>query len=266
MTVNTPYTPPPDVLTALPTFDVLDTRINAVDLDAASNYICRSIDLGRKTYVVFGTVSSVLWARDNAQVHRAIDGAGMVTPDGMPLVWLGKRVAGSDVERVYGPDLVVHLMATTGPRLRHFFYGGSPGVAQEMANRLSERFPGLRVAGVMSPERGLSGSKFQRDDVDVINSARPDIVWVGLGHPKQELWMHTHRDAIEAPVLAGVGAAFDFLSGQRREAPIWMKRSGLQWLHRFLHEPTRLWRRYLIGNPRFIFLLARRYLVPGASR
>ncbi|MDQ4026138.1 MAG: WecB/TagA/CpsF family glycosyltransferase [Actinomycetota bacterium] len=256
--------PHPTGAGAMRRFRVLGVRVDAVTPVSVVAAVEQAIEAKAKSYVVFSTVSSVLSARDDDRVRAAMEGAGIVTPDGMPLVWLGRR-AGLGAERVYGPDFMLALFAATGPRLRHFFYGGAPGVAEEMAARLTQRFPGLVVAGTHCPTVA-SGAELLEDDVALINAARPDVVWVGLGHPKQELWMETHREALDAPVLAGVGAAFDFHSGRKREAPSWVKRNGLQWLHRLASDPRRLWRRYLVGNARFVWLLARERAVPGGNR
>ena len=245
-----------DVEAATKRFDVLDVRVDAVTPAGVVAAVESAIEAKAKSYVVFSTVSSILSARDDARVDAAMEDAAVVAPDGMPLVWLGRRGAGREhVDRVYGPDFMLTLFEATGSRLRHFFYGGAPGVAEEMADRLRARFPGLAVAGMHCPQVG-DGTELLPDDVELINAARPDVVWVGLGHPKQELWMRTHRAALDAPVLAGVGAAFDFHAGRKKEAPAWVKRSGLQWLHRLASEPRRLWRRYLVGNARFLYLLA----------
>lgn len=250
-------TPPP------PSFEVLGQRVDALTLSRARDALAEAVAARAKTYFVFCTVSSVLEARDKPEVKAALDQAGFVTADGMPLVWLGRR-SGTETERVYGPDLMVEVFADERSNLSHFFYGGAPGVADEMVRCLRDRFPHLKIAGVLSPE-SVSGREVVAEDVSVINASGADVVWVGLGHPKQELWMHTHRDQLEAPVLAGVGAAFDFLSGRKKEAPIWMRRSGLQWLHRLSSDPRRLWRRYLVGNPRFLMLLARERFGLGGS-
>ncbi len=240
-------------------YRVLGIRVDAVTPSATRDIIERSINTQAKTYLVFSTVSSILCARDDEHVRAAVEGAGVVTPDGMPLVWLGRRRAAEPVERVYGPDFLVDFIAATGGQYTHFFYGGAPGVAATMAEQLGKRFPQLRVAGSLSPALVHDVGELQ-GDIEKINAARPDVVWVGLGHPKQELWMQTHRAALDASVLAGVGAAFDFLSGRKKEAPGWIKRSGLQWLHRLASEPRRLWRRYLVGNSKFVMLVARESL------
>lgn len=249
----------PIVPVAPQSFSVLGTRIDLLTMDRAIQSVREFVKDSIKANLAFCTASTVLEARRDPQLRAALSSARLVAPDGMPLVWLGRRSKEGAVERVYGPDFMLVLLASTGARYRHFFYGGAPGVAAEMAIRLQRRFPDLVVAGIHSPPK-ISDPSVIGSDVDVINRAQPDIVWVGLGHPKQEIWMHAHRDVLNAPVLAGVGAAFDFLSGRKKEAPGWMKRSGLQWLHRLASEPRRLWRRYLIGNTTFALLVAREML------
>jgi N-acetylglucosaminyldiphosphoundecaprenol N-acetyl-beta-D-mannosaminyltransferase len=159
------------------------------------------------------------------------------------------------VDRVYGPDFMLDLFAATSGRFSHFFYGGHDGVAAEMVTRLKQRFPDLRVAGYLEPAMDLAVDDVSSPDLDAIDASGADLVWVGLGHPKQELWMHRYSDRLSSSVLLGVGAAFDFHAGRKKEAPHWMKRSGLQWLHRLVREPRRLWRRYVWGNSRFLGLL-----------
>lgn len=237
------------------TYDVLSVPINALTLEGAAELVHDLVNQNTKGYVIFATASSLLAVRDDKAVRAAFDDATAVTPDGMPLVWLGKRT-GCQVTRVYGPDLMLEVLADPQRQLRHFFYGGAPGVAAEMATRLSDQFPWLQIAGVLSPGQ-VSGRDVLPEDAAVINESGADIVWVGLGHPKQELWMHAHRAHLDAPVLAGVGAAFDFFSGNVKEAPRWVQKSGLQWMHRLVGDPLRLWKRYLIGNPRFAVLVAR---------
>lgn len=208
-------------------------------------------------YIVFCTVSTVLSARERADVMEAIRDAFLIAPDGMPLVWIGRRFHDGAVERVYGPDFLLSFIEATGPRFRHYFYGGGSGTAEAMVSRLQNKFPALQVAGWHTPPSKVDPTSPDQHEVARINQAGADIVWVGLGHPKQELWMKANRLGLEAPVLAGVGAAFDFHSGNKKEAPRWMKDRGLQWVHRLSREPTRLWRRYLIGNSKFLFLLAK---------
>jgi N-acetylglucosaminyldiphosphoundecaprenol N-acetyl-beta-D-mannosaminyltransferase len=240
----------------LPRFSVLDVEIDALTMDRAIEELDGMVVRRAAEYVVFCTVSSLLSAQDDAHVAGAIGAASMVTPDGMPLVWLGKRAVDVPVERVYGPDFMRAVLERR-PQLRHFLYGGGPGVAERVAQVLEDTYPGFRLAGTYSPPMGLTPSEIDAEGAKAIDDAQPDVVWVGIGHPKQELWMHTHSGRLSAGALAGVGAAFDFLAGTKREAPAWMKRAGLQWLHRLASEPRRLWRRYLLGNARFVWLLAK---------
>lgn len=239
-----------------PEYRVLGARVDAVTVDDALRHLDEAVAERRRGYFVFCTVSSVVSAVDEPAVAAALEDAAVVSPDGVPLVWLGKRRAATPVERVYGPDF---LRATfeRRPGLTHFFYGGAPGVAEDVGRILAERYPDSRVVGSMSPPMGLRPDVVDPGTVAAIEAARPDVVWVGLGHPKQELWMRTMSPRLDVPVLAGVGAAFDFVAGTKKEAPGWMKRAGLQWLHRLLSEPRRLWRRYLVGNARFLWLLLR---------
>lgn len=237
-------------------FRVGGTRLDAVTTRQAIEAVGYWVRRDARASVAFCTASTVVEARSDPDLAHALEESDLVTADGMPLVWIGRRRSTADLERVYGPGFMVNLMGATGSSLRHFFYGGAPGVAEDMAASLRDRFPDLEVAGVLAPDR-VSGTTIAATDVAVINAANPDVVWVGLGHPKQEKWIRTHRGVLNAPVLAGVGAAFDYLSGRKREAPAWMKRSGLQWLHRLGSEPRRLWRRYLIGNVKFLWLVAR---------
>jgi len=241
-------------------FDVLDVGIDPLTPSSATQAITTLISEKRKGYVVFCTVSSILSARDDPNVACAIEGAELVTPDGMPLVWLGRRRSPRRVERVYGPDFMLDFFSATGSKFSHYFYGGQPDVAGFAVATLRERFPSLQVAGYSTPPNDASGTSPDNEAIRRINESGADIVWVGLGHPKQDLWMSTNHEHLQAPVLAAVGAAFDFHAGRKKEAPEWMKKSGLQWMHRLGSEPSRLWRRYLIGNSRFIFFLSVEYV------
>jgi len=188
------------------------------------------------------------------RLRRIHNEAGMVTPDGMPLVWLARHWSDHPVERVYGPDLMLDACCRSLQEgWRHFFYGGADGVADLLVERLRERFPGLQVAGTFCPPfRPLSPDE-SREIVARIQASGADIVWVGLSTPKQERWMAEHVESLPGKVLIGVGAAFDFHAGLKRQAPAWMQRSGLEWFYRLLSEPQRLWRRYLVNNPAFVF-------------
>jgi N-acetylglucosaminyldiphosphoundecaprenol N-acetyl-beta-D-mannosaminyltransferase len=209
---------------------------------------------GERQYVCVSGIHGVMESQRDDRLRAIHNAAGMVTPDGMPLVWLSRWKGFRYVERVYGPDLMLACCErSVAMGYRHYFYGGDAGVPEQLVARLQARFPGLEVVGGYSPPfRALT---VQEDDeiVDRINAARPDVVWVGLSTPKQERWMSEHRDRVNAPVFIGVGAAFDFHAGLKPQAPLWMQRNGLEWLFRLCKEPRRLWRRYLRNNPMFVW-------------
>jgi len=178
-------------------------------------------------------------------------------PDGFPLVWMGQRKGFALQRRVYGPELMATFCEqTAGKRYRHYFYGGAPGVAEDLASRFSARFPGLRVAGICSPPFRPLSAEEDREQVADIERSRADVVWVGLGAPKQERWMFEHRKRLNVPVLIGVGAAFDFHTGRVPRAPVWMREHGFEWLFRLCVEPGRLWHRYLVHGSQFAVLAA----------
>lgn len=193
--------------------------------------------------------------RQDAATRRAFEGSLANFTDGMPLVWIARLRGHRQSERVYSADLLVEVCrASIDRRVRHFFYGAAPGVAERLAERLAHRFPGLHVAGTLSPPfRPLTPAE-ERAQVAQINGAEPDIVWVALGTGKQETWMYEHQGQVAVPLMISVGAAFDFLSGNKPQAPRWMQRSGLEWLFRLAKEPRRLWRRY--ASYPFLALLA----------
>jgi N-acetylglucosaminyldiphosphoundecaprenol N-acetyl-beta-D-mannosaminyltransferase len=180
-----------------------------------------------------------------------------VVADGYPLAWLGRRKGFAQMQRrVYGPELMeAFCEQTAGKGYRHFFYGGTPGVAEELAVRFAARYAGLEVAGTYCPPFRALTAEEDGEAVAAIEGARADIVWVGLSTPKQERWMFEHRERLSAPVLIGVGAAFDFHTGRVARAPEWMRENGLEWLFRLIQEPRRLWRRYLVYGSEFAVLV-----------
>jgi N-acetylglucosaminyldiphosphoundecaprenol N-acetyl-beta-D-mannosaminyltransferase len=226
-------------------------------MDRALARIDRWIADRDPNYVCFRDVHGVMASQRNPELQAAHENAGMVVPDGMPLVWLSRLAGFPGTGRVCGPDFMPALCrrsAMTG--YRHFFYGGAPGVAERLATNLHRQVPDLQLAGTYSPPfRPLTPAE-DAEVVRMINEANADIVWVGLSTPKQEKWMMDHVGRVTAPVLLGVGAAFDFHAGTVRRAPAWMQQSGLEWLFRLLSQPRRLWRRYLVLAPAFLFLAA----------
>lgn len=241
----------------LPRVNVLGVGIHAINEARAVAEIERWVEDGERRWVDVCTVHTVMECRRNPALRSIVNHAGLATPDGMPLVWLARQAGHPGVGRVYGPDLMLALCrrsALTGHR--HFFYGGTPDVVEELCTNLTRRFPGLAVAGRHAPPFRPPGAAEDPEVLRAIDATRPDIVWVGLGTPKQDLWVGRHRPVLEHPAaLVAVGAAFDFHAGRLPQAPGWMQRAGLEWLFRLVHEPRRLAYRYLVYNPWFVTLV-----------
>jgi N-acetylglucosaminyldiphosphoundecaprenol N-acetyl-beta-D-mannosaminyltransferase len=234
--------------------NLLGVGVSAISMDQAVGTIASWIERREARYVCVTPAHSLMDAYRDEAFRRILNHSGMTTPDGMAVVWLLKLYGQRQVTRVYGPDLLLAVCRrSVESGWRHFFYGGEAGVAERLAATLEQRFPGLQVAGTYSPPFGALSPEEDARVVAQLNAARPDVIWVGLSSPKQERWMAEHRERLDAPVLVGVGAAFDFLSGRKPQAPRWMQRAGLEWLFRFSHEPRRLWPRYR-QYPLFVWL------------
>jgi N-acetylglucosaminyldiphosphoundecaprenol N-acetyl-beta-D-mannosaminyltransferase len=233
---------------------VLGVRVDATSYPDAARHVLEWARRGDSRYVCVTSMHGVMEAYDSSQFRQCVNGADLVTPDGMPLVW-GLRLLGiRHATRVYGPDLTPYLLSrAAAERIPVGFYGGTPAVLSRLQAVLAHRFPDLRVAFSKSPPFRPSTPEEDRADVDEINRSEVRILFIGLGVPKQERWMAEHVSKIQA-VMVGVGAALDFLAGVKPQAPPWMQKSGLEWCFRLGTEPRRLWRRYLKHGPRFIGL------------
>jgi N-acetylglucosaminyldiphosphoundecaprenol N-acetyl-beta-D-mannosaminyltransferase len=243
----------------IPRVDVLGVGISAISMREAVREIGRWIDEGERHYVCVTGVHGVMESQRDPELLHIHNESGLTTPDGMPMVWCSRWAGASHAERVYGPDLMLAVAEqATERRWSSYFYGGAPGVPEELAARLQVRYPGLLIAGTYSPPFRPLDEVERKVVVERINQSKPDIVWVGLGTPKQEQWMATHAPVLEAAALIGVGAAFDIHAGRLPQAPRWMQRTGLEWAYRVSREPRRLWKRYLINNPQFLLRIMRR--------
>lgn len=229
----------------IPRVNILGLHISALDMPTTLHTLHQWIERRTPHYVCVTPAHSVMDAYADPTLRHIFNASGLTTPDGMAIVWLLRWYGQPQVQRVYGPDLLLAACQYGLERgWRHFFYGGDTGVADDLAHCLSLRFPGLQVAGTYTPPfRDLT---LEEEDALAaeVRAARPDILWVGLSSPNQERWMAAHVERLDVPVLAGVGAAFDFLSGRKPQAPPWVQGAGLEWLFRLLSEPRRLWRRY----------------------
>jgi N-acetylglucosaminyldiphosphoundecaprenol N-acetyl-beta-D-mannosaminyltransferase len=244
-----------------PTVDVLGVPLALTDYERTMDWMDATIRTRGKGYVCVAATHTVVATQDDAELRAAVKGASLVVPDGQPVVWAMNALGHDLTHRVYGPDLMAKYCersARTGARM--FLYGGrNQGALVQLALNLRRRFAGVQIVGGYAPPfRPLSDEELDAV-VAEINHAKPDVVWVGIGVPKQEKWMAALRDRLDAPVLVGVGAAFDFHAGLVPQAPAWMQSAGLEWLFRLSKEPRRLWKRYLTYNPRFVLGFARQY-------
>jgi len=231
-------------------FQVLGVRVDAVEMTEAVRHVEQFVKQGQRgCYVAVTGMHGVAEARQDPLFRKVLNCADLVVPDGMPLVWLGRRHGHPLRRRVTGSELMLAFCQKTGSRYRHFFYGGRPGVAEELAQVLRQRYQIVTAGAYCPPYRPLTEEE-DREVVARITKAAPDVLWVGLSTPKQERWMYEHRRKLEVPVMLGVGAAFDMNSGRMSRAPEWMQENGLEWLFRLLAEPRRLWKRYLVTIPR----------------
>ena len=201
-------------------------------------------------FIAFTGMHGVAETQHDLSFKEILNSADLVVADGMPLVWLGRSHGYDMRRRVYGPELMETFCRKTGHLYRHYFYGGAPGVADRLAEVLKRRY-GVRTVGTYCPPfRPLTHQENTQAQFR-IERATPEILWVGLSTPKQERWMYEHRPRLSVPVMAGVGAAFDFIAGTVKQAPAWMRENGLEWFFRLMHEPRRLWRRYLVIGSKF---------------
>ncbi|MBI2516055.1 MAG: WecB/TagA/CpsF family glycosyltransferase [Opitutae bacterium] len=234
-------------------FNVQGVGISALSLDQARDLVLAARGQRRLGYICVCTTHSIGEARRDPALRGIFHRSNLNTPDGMPLVWLGRAAGHRAITRVYGPDLMLAVCdAGRAIGLKHYFFGGLPGVAEKLRMSLTARFPGLQVVGTHTPPfRELTPGEFARLQAEIVEK-KPDIVWVGLSTPKQERFMAGAWERLDAGLLIGVGAAFDFHSGRIAQAPRWMQRSGLEWFFRLCAEPRRLWKRYFINNPLFV--------------
>ena len=238
--------------------DILGVSISALTPGLACNEIEAKIRGRDKIYVCVAPVSTLVDCQSDKAYKDIVNAADMVTPDGMPVVWLSHLKGFKYVERTYGPDLMRALCLRPG--LRHYFFGSSVEVLLHLEQSLKKIHSGIIIVGMVSPPMRPEVVLESEEVIAAINMAKPDILWIGLGSPKQDFWMHLHRGRLEVPVMVGVGAAFDFVAGIKPQAPQWMQRNGLEWLFRLINEPQRLWKRYLIGNLLFIFYVLKAIL------
>lgn len=246
--------------------NVLGVRAHAIDTAGARRVVLEAVKRRTKGYVCFVPVNGVMEAVKDSRLMRVFEQALLVAPDGMPLVWVGRAQGFRSMERVAGPEFMLEVMEA--PEFRqytHFLCGGDYGVAEELAARLRARIPGLKIVGTFTPPFREMTDAEERSMIEAVHLAQPDFLWVGLGAPKQEHFMARYLSRLDTTVMFGVGAAFLIHTGRLQQSPLWVRKAGMQWLHRFLQEPRRMWRRYLIGNPAFLLRLACQMLRHGKA-
>lgn len=237
---------------------ILDVSISAIDYNSTLDDIKSWIEEDFKSYVCVAAVHLIMECQKDKVLLRGVNNSGLVTPDGMPLVWLSRFYGNKNVKRVYGPTLTLKLCKLAEVEsYRVFLLGGSEGQSEKLKDKLLSSFSGLKVVGfVDTPVRPIP-KKENKEILKIINSSKAQIVIVGIGCPTQELWMINNRAEINAPVLIGVGAAFDFISGRVQQSPVWVRNVGLEWLFRLIQEPRRLFYRYTFNNIQFLYLILR---------
>jgi len=245
------------VLARPPRANVLGVGIHVLDMPSAVEFVDTCIASGSRGYVCVTGVHGVMEAQRSAEFREILDRALLVTPDGTPMVWVGRLQKHRRMRRVFGPDFMRGVCASSLKNgYAHFLYGGKPGIAEELRRKLGQWFPGIRVVGTLTPPFRPLNFQEQVQLEETIARLAPDIIWVGLSTPKQERFMAKMIDRLGCKLMIGVGAAFDIHTDKLKDAPGWVKNAGLQWLHRLYQEPRRLWRRYLINNSAFLWHLA----------
>jgi N-acetylglucosaminyldiphosphoundecaprenol N-acetyl-beta-D-mannosaminyltransferase len=236
--------------------NILGVGVHAVDMQSAALILEKQVRGTTKGYVCLTGVHGIMEAHRNPNLKSIFAEALLVAPDGMPTVWLGHLQGLPAMQRVFGPDLMVDIIGR--PEFHdciHFFCGGEPGVAESLRDEMSRRFPWVRIAGTYSPPFRPMTTVEEKEFVARVRSLQPDIIWVGISTPKQERFMARYLAMLDTKLMIGVGAAFLFHTGAIQDSPRWVKRVGLQWIHRLLQEPSRLWKRYFINNPLFIWYI-----------
>ncbi len=235
--------------------NVLGVGISAVDMESAVRACDELIARGGCGYVCVTGVHGVMEAQQDSKFCEILNRSFLSVPDGMPTVWVGLAQGHRDMRRVYGPDFMLEFCRLSVKRnYRHFLYGGKEGVAEGLADNLRKQFPGLQIVGTYTPPFRPLNAEEEQTLAAKVRSSRPDVIWIGLSTPKQERFMAQYSGLLETKLMVGVGAAFDVHTGNIADAPGWVKRVGMQWLHRLIQEPRRLWKRYLLNNPKFVLL------------
>jgi N-acetylglucosaminyldiphosphoundecaprenol N-acetyl-beta-D-mannosaminyltransferase len=240
---------------------ILGVKVHATSMDRTLSRLESAITNREKGYVCVTGVQGVMEAQMDPNLKRIINHAILTIPDGRPTVWVGWLRGLFQMRQVTGPTMMLRLCALSPEKgYTHFFYGGNDGVAEQLRDALTQRFPGLKVVGTYTPPFRPLTTDEEAALISKVAQSKPDFFWVGLSTPKQERFMDQYMSKLETRVMVGVGAAFDIHTGRIKDAPYWMKLTGVQWMHRIWQDPKRLWKRYLVNNPKFVYLITREFL------
>ena len=243
----------------LASIKILGTRVDVVGIPGIIRYMEDWITKNHHhNYIVVANVDTIVTSKFNTLMQEAVNKSSLAIPDGFPLLLLERLYGHPLKRRAYGPDLMREFFKVTeGKEYSHFFYGATEETLDKLIKNIKRSYPKTKIGGFYAPSFKPLTEEEDKRVIEMINNIAPDVLWVGIGCPKQELWMFEHKGKLNVPVMAGVGAAFDFLAGSKRQAPRWMRDSGFEWLFRLTTEPKRLWRRYLINNSLFIYFVGR---------
>jgi N-acetylglucosaminyldiphosphoundecaprenol N-acetyl-beta-D-mannosaminyltransferase len=259
MRPESPVQSPIEQVSTPPTVEVVGVPLAVIDYEHTLQWMDAMVTERQQGYVCVCNVHTVMASQEDLELRAALLGSSLNVPDGQPLVWAMNALGQSLHDRVYGPELMARACARAAASGQRFYlYGGRDQHAlTQLGLSLRRRFPGINIVGAYAPPFRRLTDEERAAVAEDINESEPDVVWVGIGVPKQEKWMLSLRPYLEAPVLVGVGAAFDFLAGLVPQAPPTLQKAGLEWAYRLTQEPRRLWRRYLRYNPRFVVAFAR---------
>jgi N-acetylglucosaminyldiphosphoundecaprenol N-acetyl-beta-D-mannosaminyltransferase len=245
----------------IPRFHILGSPVDAMNMETCCAAVGQALDSKTKGYVCVAGVHQLTEAYEHPEFRKVLEKAFLVTPDGMPLSWIGWMKGFSNMDRVYGPDLMLEVMRRGVEHGRtHFLYGGMHGVAAELKLALEQKIPGVRIVGAECPPFRPLTSEEETALIEQVRILKPDIIWMGISTPKQDRFMHAYLDRLDTTLMFGVGAAFDFHTGRVKQSPRWMQRLGLEWFYRVCQEPRRLSGRYFRNNPLFIWRLIKEAL------
>ncbi len=234
--------------------NVLGVGIHATDMSGTVAAIQSAVDHNVRGYITFTGVHGIMESQGDLELKRILNGSLLSPSDGRPAVWVGWLRGFFKMRQVPGPDVMLRVCAQSPENgYTHFFYGGNTGVADELKRSFTQRFPGLKVVGTYCPPFRPLNDREEADLIRKVSEAKPDFFWIGLSTPKQERFMHRYIDKLEVKLFIGVGAAFDFHTGRIKDSPGWVKALGAGWINRIFQDPKRLWKRYLINNPKFIY-------------